>query len=105
LGDGTAESKNTRESIGCPVSLGVADGQRQDNAFYAYPNPATQRLFIHCPDLQSVAGGTISDIAGKWISKTQITESGLDIEPLRPGVYFLTIVSGNESRHLKFIKQ
>jgi hypothetical protein len=71
--------------------------------YFAYPNPATDRLFIKQHNNQKIE---IYDLIGRLIIQSATSENGVDISELRTGVY-LAITSLNDGTSLsqRFVKK
>jgi hypothetical protein len=64
-----------------------------------YPNPAIETLHIYDPE-NILEYYTISDISGKIVQKAVHSNRAFSVSNLTPGVYFVTLQSG-ESYHIK----
>lgn len=74
---------------------------------WIYPNPANTQLTI-VPGNTTSYTITVSDIQGRVCLPTQKftgDAAQLDVSSLLPGIYFLTLTSGNETIHQKFVKE
>jgi hypothetical protein len=71
--------------------------------YFAYPNPATDRLFIKQHNNQKIE---IYDLIGRLIIQSATSENGVDISELRTGVY-LAVTSLNDGTSLsqRFVKK
>lgn len=71
-----------------------------------YPNPASDNLFVELDSKTKTAQITISDLSGKTIINSNITnQNNIDISGLQLGMYMLTVSTENGSETVKFIKQ
>ncbi len=71
-----------------------------------YPNPATENLFVELDSKTKAAQITISDLSGKSIINTKLSnQNNIDISGLQLGMYMLTVYTENGSETVKFIKQ
>jgi hypothetical protein len=72
-----------------------------------YPNPATDKLNVICYTLYGNETMEIFSAVGQRVFKSEIRnpKSEVDISALPPGIYFTEIVSGDQKKVLKFIKQ
>lgn len=67
-----------------------------------YPNPASDKIFIDAEDILTVK---IYDQQGRIINESFYYNSGLDIQSLNPGLYFLrAITKDGELINSKFLK-
>lgn len=79
------------------------------NDIYIYPNPANESLKINVPGIYGLPSSyTIVDNLGKTINKREVkreTDLFITISSLSKGVYYITIIKGNEKKTLPFIKE
>jgi aminopeptidase N len=82
-----------------------------DYTFSLYPNPAGDNITLHAGNaFAGNASYEITDVAGKLISSEEIifTQSSPDhvirLNNFAPGVYFVTVKTGNETIKRKFVK-
>jgi hypothetical protein len=68
-----------------------------------FPNPAENVLYIE--GLNNNALGIIYDISGKLLLKQKIVNKAIDIMTLEKGMYFINIITNNQSTMLKFLKE
>jgi hypothetical protein len=80
---------------------GVDGIANETQSLSAYPNPCSDVLNIK--DVTSNLSYFIHDISGSLIQSDK-TSSIIDVSNLTTGVYFLTLVGGDDVRTLKFIK-
>ncbi|MBN2174461.1 MAG: T9SS type A sorting domain-containing protein [Bacteroidales bacterium] len=73
--------------------------------FELYPNPAENRVTIGLPDGVETGRLILTDMTGKALYQIENMEATitLDIDFLRPGVYFISIRSGNLNTTQKLI--
>jgi hypothetical protein len=79
-----------------------------NNSFSIYPNPATQTIQLKIPEnFGNNMKGAIRSIDGRIIQEVNIynKQINLDINHLKPGIYFITISSGSQQFSSKFVKQ
>jgi hypothetical protein len=95
-------------------SISVAMPCRQDEEIGVenfevtlYPNPATSGVNVVFYSLSGNESLRILNVVGETIFKTEILDakSEIDISMLPLGIYFAEIVSGEEKKILKLIKQ
>lgn len=68
-----------------------------------YPNPASRMLHINAPaDLVSVR---ILTISGMQISEVFVTDNGIDVSSLNPGIYILSMLTEKATLNSRFIKE
>ena len=80
-----------------------------ENKLIAYPNPATYLLNFKMPpiDNQEAEAMVYNSLGTSVLSfpiKTVNGQSSLDIARLKPGIYYLKVITGNQQYQLKFIK-
>lgn len=73
--------------------------------FRIYPNPAQEQVRI---DLDSVPGEveiSLTDIHGRWVGawKTHSGSAMIDLSALAPGMYIVSVTSGNTKGHQRLI--
>gem|GEM_PF-2364953 len=73
----------------------------------AYPNPSSGEFNLQIGQYESGAVVEVRDILGKLIYQTsKLQKSNLLIGAgWKPGVYFVKVITGNETRSIKLIKQ
>ncbi len=73
----------------------------------SYPQPAVETVFISGINEDVLYKILILDISGKIISESDRSEikSGIDVSDLKPGVYFLKLLSAEKVFSSRFIKQ
>lgn len=84
---------------------GIDDVKKEDISIY--PNPASDRLFIHSESNTAIQHVSIQNLMGQQLHP--VTISGptgvIDISRLTKGVYFVTLQTGNDRVTRKFIKE
>jgi hypothetical protein len=75
-------------------------------AHILYPNPAGETLHIGLP-ARSEVRCVFADITGRQVLSTLATgkENTVDLSALAPGVYFVTVNSGNRIYHARFVRE
>src|SRR5699024_11044275 len=82
-------------------ALGVEDFVFQD--VNVYPNPVKNRLYIDCS--QEINRIILFTLQGKQIKSIQdFIGKSIDVSDLNPGIYFLEVISNNQSQIQKIIK-
>lgn len=73
---------------------------------WVYPNPAQTQLTI-VPNNTETFTISVTDMQGRICIPTQNfnATAQMDVSTLSPGVYFLTLTSGNQTQHQKFVKE
>jgi hypothetical protein len=75
----------------------------------AYPNPANETLFIECIGASGTAEIILMDDKGSVIATKRERLTGesliIDLKEINPGFYFLQIILGEYSGHLRFVKE
>lgn len=85
-------------------NLSVADHDNAKNNFYqVYPNPVQEKLFVKLPD-NTTSFFKITNIHGQNIKEGILSETGLDVSTLGPGIYIMELNDGEKSIFKKFIK-
>lgn len=81
-----------------------AIAQRSQQPYMLYPVPASNTLNISGV---TNADYTISDITGRRVANGNLStaESSVNIQPLLPGLYFITLKENNQNTVLKFSKE
>jgi hypothetical protein len=89
-------------------SLGNSEFEKS-NDIYVYPNPTKGTLNIHVSNEFGLPNSfTITNFLGQTIKQKNVsTENDLSINTasLSNGVYFITVVKGNDKKTLRFIKE
>jgi hypothetical protein len=101
-----------------PLSTGLEKAQNEnhplENNFALYPNPAAEIVNISCSIRKpSTLTITLYEVNGKIInhiiSNNKLSEQDysipVSVENLKPGVYFVSIVDGEEVSSLRFVKE
>lgn len=72
----------------------------------AFPNPATDLIFVDLPDYRGQALARIFDQSGRLCSVLAVDQmtGSIDVKALRSGLYFMRITSGNHSGIVKLIR-
>jgi hypothetical protein len=86
------------------ITVLSSSGLTDQNQFFAlYPNPTQSNLTIVSP-LQLISSDIYSS-EGKWIKSFDVSvKPTLDVESLKPGIYYLSIQSEIGISKMKFIK-
>lgn len=92
-------------SNGNEVIVGI-DRLPLNGKFEIYPNPAGDRLQIHCETTVDL-NVCIFNMSGQLVKNATMKDSvnGIDIRDLLPGMYFVKIICENQMTIRKFIKQ
>lgn len=79
--------------------------QNKTNTFEIYPNPANNVLTVNLNNYKN-AQIQVIDITGKIVLTTNTTQTknALDVANLTKGVYFIKIISNNQSTTKQFVK-
>jgi hypothetical protein len=90
------------------TTIAIAEQNAEDINVAIYPNPATEIIHISFSEkLVSNASLSICDELGKVV-RNQKTKGGtetIDISNLKPGIYFVSIINGEERVRKKIIKK
>jgi len=80
--------------------------QPQFTKMTALPNPAISEIKLSVPYLKLSADVRITDQAGRVVNKTIVTKQvqSLDVSSLKPGMYIITVRSGDTTESIRFIK-
>jgi len=88
-----------------PLTVGIAESEKQTEGLIIYPNPASNTLTIET----AIANGTyqLQDLSGKIILQGSINAARytLDISILAKGIYVLSITNGDKQAHKKIVKE
>lgn len=77
-----------------------------ENNLNIYPNPVTNKISIESSINLQNATIKITNSSGEILKYKQLNnENELDVSSLKSGIYFLNIVSNNQTTSRKFIKQ
>jgi hypothetical protein len=81
------------------ICMGNSRPEAENSPVKVYPNPSNGTINIH-----AVEGGTyqISDIAGRLVSSGKL-DNHTQIDGLKPGIYSLTIQSGDDRYTQKLV--
>jgi len=88
------------------TSVGIAENNFKEG-IHVYPNPALHDLTIDFSQSYRNIIVTVLDVTGKEISKAEFNETNravIDVSALDAGIYFLQVISGNESAMLRMVK-
>lgn len=85
----------------CQSFLGTSD-VKITNEIAVYPNPATEFIYVKNFGAEHF---TIFDLSGRIIEKGILNNGKINIQALKSGNYILQLVSKNETKNLKFIRQ
>ena len=86
---------------GSSESTGIGE-VKDNNQYQIYPNPAKNVVYVNGISNFDVQ---VLDLTGKVIQKKHITNNGISIETLNPGVYFFRITKDGKVHILRFIKE
>ncbi len=89
------------------VSPSNVNSIAKDSQYLAYPNPATDYLVIEAVGSETADEITILDITGKTVFRTEnvIQNNRINLDDLNPGLYILSIRSGQSSYTKKVVLQ
>ncbi len=92
------------------INIGINEQNNFSSQFSIYPNPANSMVYIYSePYFNSKTTVKIMDVLGKTILTKQMDDlnhSGININELNSGVYFITVnFDNNKSIVKKFVKQ
>ena len=104
--DGVSVWGETTED--CDLSVGIKDNNFPEGQFTVFPNPSTGIFWLKCPsqfDIQQLevytANGRI--IPTSFSRGNHFTD--IDLGSVQPGIYFLRVISDEEVRFLKLIRE
>jgi alpha-galactosidase len=88
----------------------ILSGQAQlTDREFIFPNPIDQVLNLSLSENHSDRKIIITDFGGRSVLKTSIKDAlsvvSIDVSDLKPGLYFLQIISESETKSVKFIKK
>ncbi|HLF51655.1 M43 family zinc metalloprotease [Flavobacterium sp.] len=120
-GNGFYDIKNGATVVTSGASFGASESKsfsinllgnttfESSNDIYVYPNPTKGTLNIKVPNNFGLPNSyTVQNYLGQTLEQKNITaENDLSINTssLSNGVYFITVVKGNEKKTLRFIKE
>lgn len=102
LGDGSFIHKNVPTLISCP-SLEIAE-IKPNLDLKLYPNPTSNLIFIDFPNKNSIDTICILNQLGQTIIEVNEYATGINVEKLQAGIYFVQISSEQGVYSTKFIK-
>jgi len=91
------------------LTLTSVPGTEQEQLLQLYPNPATDLIHVVF-DQNGPTDISLIDMTGRVIKSTRyrgagFTDYSLDISSLNPGIYFVQVGTGVNSKVLRFIKE
>ena len=91
------------------ISIPTYAGQVENNFVTVYPNPASDRLVIHCNGLKQNSFSIVNILGVQQPVRVSVNPGMdkifADVSLLPAGVYFLEINSGECTSRLKFVRQ
>lgn len=95
--------KITKVANTAKVALDSKEITQEEIEFKVYPNPTSDYLFFS----KNIDSEKISvvDLSGNVVSKTKISQNGLDVSNLSAGVYFVVIEEGSNKIIKRFLKK
>ena len=91
------------------VAPGLDEIKTSAHLLNCYPNPAGDYLIAEMLNVNKVVSGEflISDLTGRTIksAKTSSAAVSIDVSQLQPGMYIISVQTGNQRLSAKFIKQ
>ena len=91
-------------SLNCS-GAGISD-INESNTLMIYPNPTNGDFTITGLELVgTVSSLTLTDMNGKVVKVLDTKATKFSIASIKPGVYFLNIISGNKQEVLKIVKE
>ncbi len=98
-------SPNGADSCHYSVNTGIGEYELQKMLFY--PNPATDIINIDASGNNGKSEAIIYSAQGQMLQSKEFDspKTELDVSTLKPGIYFLRIVSGKGNRLEKFVKK
>lgn len=96
--------RHIRNHIKYSLSPLSADKALESGGFSLFPNPATGQIITRGLEKQSAF--TIRSVAGQVVlAGIASPQEPVNISSLSPGLYTLTVEDGQQSKHLKLVKQ
>lgn len=109
---GSSDSRSDQtEAFDLPPScMGSSAGidEWTADAFFVYPNPASQQLSVHFKSYEDVSAIRITDLTGKVVLEhgaLQQQEISFDISTFKAGMYLVQIETGKGLKVVQFIKR
>jgi hypothetical protein len=97
--DGTKESSGSCTTHGSSVST---------TNWRVFPNPAESTLYLECNKNQQIEGWQIWNVSGKSVVKSEDVSgfrAEINIQNLKPGMYYMGVFINDEWQTQKFIKE
>ncbi|MEN9913756.1 MAG: Secretion system C-terminal sorting domain, partial [Bacteroidota bacterium] len=93
-------------SLNCNCSgAGISD-INESNTLMIYPNPTNGDFTITGLELVgTVSSLTLTDMNGKVVKVLDTKATKFSMDSIKPGVYFLNIISENKQEVLKIVKE
>jgi hypothetical protein len=86
---------------------GIGDISDASSAFTVFPNPATEKIVLQCPEDIKIDKIELMDVQGKVMlvqSSGDSAEKQIDISRFPEGIYFIKITSGKDVVYKKVVK-
>jgi hypothetical protein len=96
---------------GLPTGLAVAEHRSENYQLNLYPNPAKNELVISVENNSIFENSEfrLMDLTGKVVKRLIISDSqeflSLNVADIHPGIYFVSLISGQQIISSKFIKR
>ena len=85
----------------CDFTSGIIS-RDENERIMVYPNPARDVVYVKCDmPLDSIA---LYDMAGNMVIRDGLCDGRIDVSGLVPGVYVLTVRSGEKKSTIKIVK-
>ncbi|MCO6500880.1 MAG: T9SS type A sorting domain-containing protein [Vicingus serpentipes] len=100
------EIKNlyANNSLGC-TTTGILTKNKKGKEVVVFPNPVKERLYINGLDNDDLITIKIVDVTGQQLFEKTTRNREVVLENLKPGVYFIEIITSNERVVKKIIKE
>lgn len=81
----------------------VVSVERAFSSITAFPNPASDRVFVRGANQSSAV---VLDLNGRQVKQVaQVTDDGIDVSTLRAGTYLLRVTTATGTETIRFVRQ
>jgi alpha-tubulin suppressor-like RCC1 family protein len=103
LGDGTTISKLIPTQISCPASLATTDFLDATNTISIYPNPAKEILNVNSTN--PIVAIVVYNSFGQEVKSMIGNQSQIDLSTIPKGIYVVKIITNDNQKTVKIIKE
>jgi hypothetical protein len=90
------------------TGTGIGDISDASSAFRVFPNPASEKIVLQCPEGKKIDKIELMDVQGKVMqvqSSGDSAEKQINLSMLPEGIYFIKITAGKETIFKKVVKE